>query len=408
MKILYVTTAWTGLSDIIFKGKVDAEGMPAFIKPLKELINRGNEIDIILIHNLKPYPEYNIKVKWINESQIIGQVYWKHNYLKRINSIYKLKTCINNAIKSKNYNFIYGQGTSADIARVIAQKNKIPFGHRLYGTFLYDYIDKNNKLSAFIFHNLEYRAFKSKKSFLLVTNDGSKGDYAVKKINNNYYPYEFRFWLNGINHMPDISPEALERKIEDFDKTPFLFYVARLDRWKRQDYAIKILKELNNRGINIKLYIAGQRVDEKYYNELKQLIVNLKLEDKVIFLGAIGRNEINFMSKAAIASFSLYDMCNLGNVFHEMLSAGAVIISRNDGSLDDFIVNGYNGFLIDNIDDGVNCVIKVLNDPGYRRSIRNNAIYTSRNKMKTWEERVDDEIKLIEKYANSDKRASYE
>ena len=60
MKILYVTPLWTGLKDILFNGFEEARGMPAFIKPLKELISRGHEVDLFLIHNFKKYPKYNL------------------------------------------------------------------------------------------------------------------------------------------------------------------------------------------------------------------------------------------------------------------------------------------------------------------------------------------------------------
>ena len=93
----------------------------------------------------------------------------------------------------------------------------------------------------------------------------------------------------------------------------------------------------------------------------------MQLKDHVVFLNAISRDTINIMSKLAIASLSLNDMCNLGNVFHEMLSAGAVIISNNDGSLDEFIKHGENGFLINDLEEACDYIIKVMNDKEYEK-----------------------------------------
>ena len=180
-----------------------------------------------------------------------------------------------------------------------------------------------------------------------------------------------------------------------------MFYVARIDKWKRQDEAIKILKLIKDSGLEMKLYIAGQIISDTYYKEIKQLIVELDLVDDVVFMGVIDRYMINIMSKLAIASFSLYDMCNLGNIFHEMLAAGAVIVSKDDGSLDYFIENRKNGFLINSNEEACESIIEIMKDKEYENSIRENAIKTSMTKMKNWEERINDEIDLIKKYAIS-------
>lgn len=401
MKILYVTTAWTGLRDILYNGSKEAKGMPAFIRPLKRLILEGNDVDIVLVHDMKEIPQYNINIDWLSYRQIIGEVYWEPKISKKYKSIIKLYRKLDKILRENKYDFVYGHGVSADVARIISDKYKVPFGQRLYGTFLNDYIIKHGLLKAKIIHFLEYKAFKSKKKFLLVTEDGSKGEEAYEKINKGKSPSEFYFWINGIEHMPKLNKEDINFKFRELGGENFLFYVARIDRWKKQEDSIKILKILKDKGYNLKLFIAGQTGNKEYLNELTSLVEELGVKDEVVFMGPISRDEINLMCKLAKASFSLYDICNLGNVFHEMLSAGAVILSKNDGSLDKFIVNGENGFLINNVEEGAENIIKILNNKEYEKTIRENAINTSVQKMRTWDERVDDEIKLIKKYSNT-------
>ncbi len=399
MKILYVTPLWTGLKDILFNGFEEARGMPAFIKPLKELISRGHEVDLFLIHNFKKYPKYNLIIDWLKKEQIVGELYWDNILIKKPSNMLKLYINILQILKVREYNFVYGHGGTAEIARKAAAKLNISFGQRLYGTFLYDYIEKNSLFKARIVRYLEYNSFKSPKSFLLVTNDGSKGDKAYNLINKNKKPCDFYFWHNGVDRFENIPNEKLMKEYAKLGNEPFLFHVARIDRWKRQDKAIRILKLLKDKNYNLKLYIAGQIISETYYEELKRLIDEMQLKDHVVFLNAISRDTINIMSKLAIASLSLNDMCNLGNVFHEMLSAGAVIISNNDGSLDEFIKHGENGFLINDLEEACDYIIKVMNDKEYEKRIREKAISTSKEKMKSWEERVGDEIELIERYS---------
>lgn len=403
MNILYVTTLWTGFAEVLFDGVVEPKGMPAFLLPLKELVNRGHNVDFILLHNNISFQNYNIKIDWIKEEQIIGQVYWNNNLIMKPINIINLYKKADNIIKNKSYDFIYAHGESATVSRLIAKKYNLPFGQRLYGTFLYDYIKKNGLIKAKIFHFLEYDAFKSEKDFLLITNDGSNGDRAYKVINKARTPSKFYFWHNGIERMHEIPREILDTEYERLNKEPFLFYVARIDRWKRQDEAIKILKMLNDRGYNFKLYIAGQIFNQKYYEELKNMIEELKLDRNVIFMGVINKEQINIMSKLSVCAFSLYDMCNLGNVFHEIFSAGGIIISKNDGSLDYFIEHGKNGFLLNDITEAPEYIETIIKDKSYEMELRFNAKSTSLNKMKTWKERINEEIELIENCNKSDR-----
>ncbi len=399
MKILYVTTAWTGLNDVLFNGVEEPRGMPAFIKPLKRLIERGHEVKFLLIHNFEKLPEYKINVNWLRKEQIIGDIRWELSLIKKPISAIKLYAMTFKLLKENKYDFVYAHGESAEPSRIAAKKLNIPFGHRLYGTFLYDYICKNGKFKASIIHYLEYKVFSSKKDFLLITNDGSNGDKAFSLINKNKEPSKFYFLYNGIDHSEEVSENILKERFLSLGATPFLFYVARIDKWKRQEDAIMILNLINKRGYNLKLYLAGQIINKDYYEELKKLIQKLGLEDNVIYMGVINREQINMMCKLAICSFSLYDMCNLGNVFHEMLSSGAVIMSKNDGSLDNFINHKENGFLLDNIEEAPDYLEQLIRDKDYERSIRENAIKVSRNKMLSWNERVDKEIEIIEGYA---------
>ena len=115
----------------------------------------------------------------------------------------------------------------------------------------------------------------------------------------------------------------------------------------------------------------------------------------MIFMGAVDKDTINFMCKTAIVSFSLYDMCNLGNVFYEMLSAGAVIVSCNDGSLDEFIANQENGFLVDSDEEAADQIENIYNYPEKADIIRKRALQTAEKFLPSWQERVDQEVDLI-------------
>ncbi len=411
MNILYVSPVFLGFDNMLLKGDTKETALPAYIYPLKALVERGNNVDIIFINgaNLLPKnPEYNIKSDWLKKCNIIDIVHWD-GFIKKFYLIHKLNKIVEKAINSNNYDFIYIHGQSGAFTMKVANKYGIPVAYRVYGlVFLYGSIKQRGILRTKLKPNLwpQYKALMLKKDFMLVTDDGSKGDYVYNVLSNGKRNCDFYFWKSGVSRFKELNDSEIKdyRDRLGIEERPFLFYFARIDSDKRQDKAIDILYKLNNKGYNFNLYIAGHVTDYKFYQKLQDKVKQLGLKDNVFFIDALDKDEINAMCKMATASFSLYDICNMGNCFHEMLSAGAVIVASNDGSLDEFIENEKNGFLIDNLQQGVDYIIKVYEDKEYEKSIRYNAVKTSRKKMKTWEERVDDEIKLIEHYAHKNRK----
>lgn len=400
MKILYITPPLYGFRECLFEGATEINGLPSFNKPLRALIEDGHEIDFILIHNTETIPNFNIKASWLNEEQIKACLYYENKLLFRFSNILKNRRIVDAILKTKKYDFVYGHGSASNVFRTIVEKHDIPFGQRLYGTFLWDNINKIGMRKTAIKHYIEYSSFKQKKSFLLVTNDGSRGDLAYKKITKGNAPYEFHYWINGVNPAPETSYESINNFKESLVNSPFIFYVARFDEWKRQEKVVRIIKILKDKNVDIHLYLAGppEKENPYYFNYIMKLISDMKLESNITYMGNVNSDTINKMCRLAVASLSLYDVCNLTNVFHEMLAAGAVVIVKNDGVVNDFIDNGKNGFLVDDEFEAAGIIEKLIHNENLKAKIRKNAIETSTNRMKTWDDRINDEIELIKKH----------
>src|SRR5690606_30759369 len=109
---------------------------------------------------------------------------------------------------------------------------------------------------------------------------GTRGNEVARILNNGRIPYELFFWLNGVRKMEGNIVENKEIKEinEIVNDEPFLLYVARIDKWKRQDEAIKIVKKLHDNNIKIKLLIIGQIYNPEYMNELKSLVDKCNLK----------------------------------------------------------------------------------------------------------------------------------
>lgn len=402
MKILCICCLWESFREVIYGGECNPNGMPASHRVLKRLLECGHDVDYIFYSY---FPEDRgkklyINSDWLKIDNIKDIIYFnKTTGFTKLYSYFKgafaLRKSVRKALNKVKYDFIFGQNPTADLIAGIANKHNIPYGCRRFGDQFYNLINTKGYLYACFTQPFEYYSYKVKKSFLVATNDGSGLDKALKIVlKNKKPPYDFYHVLNGVDKIKSgLSISDIHKKY----KTPYLLYVARITPWKRQNLAIEIVKLLKEKGIKIKLYMAGQKdISFEYYSQLMDLIKLYGIEDQVEYLGVLDQVEIYSMASNATACLSLYDISNLGNVFLEYLASGGVIISINDNSLDGLIINGENGFLIDNMQEAAEIVERLLNEPVLFEKIKSNAMHTANEKIPSWEERVNFEVGLIE------------
>lgn len=392
MRILYVTPLWSGLSDLLLKGKLAASGMPAFIQPLKILIELGHKVDFIIASPEKHF-RLNIQVDWLKNSSFYPE-YWNLQGVRRISSVIRLYRRVKHAVSNERYDFIYGHGSQGVIANIVADRMGIPSAQRLYGTFLAQEVLTKHRYYTALKHPLEYLSYQYKKSFLLVTNDGTHGDVVYKHLNRGNR-FKFCFWLNGVNSTSHNDDKCDDKNISFTEK--FIFYPARIDSWKRQDLAVEALRYLHDMGHkDVKLYFAGHMNDFDYWGKIKSELARLKLTDAVEYLGPVSKRELYHAYCNAICVLSFYDISNLGNVFIEALEAGAIIVSLKDRSLDDIIMTGKNGFLVNDMKEAAVCINDLICNPLQCVNIANAAKETSQEYFMTWNDRAMKEIEQIE------------
>lgn len=400
MNILYVTPLVRGFEDIL-KGDKEAKGLPTFILPLKQLIEDGNDIDIILISNYKE--GFNINVDWITEKNIIANI---NNDLvsgdkisRFFNTIKSFVIGINTvkkSIKNKKYDLIYCHGTAAVIGNIVANWYKVPCAYRLYGTYeAYQDIQKYGKIVAAIKNYKLFLIFKLKKAFMLMTDDGSCGDKVYKIWGRKHEKYPFHFWVNGVD---------IERgdEIEDVGKIPqclYLFMAGRVEEGKGQKNGAKILIDLHKKGIKVHLYIAGHIDDIHYVDEIKEILRKEDLLDYIHFMGPISRRYLKKMSYYSLTSILCQKVSNNGSVFYEMFSSGALITAIDSGALSKYSTPNKNIFIVKDIASAVNTILKI-NDmtKDVKKEMQESAIQEASDLMKSWKVRIDDEVKVIYNY----------
>lgn len=383
MRILYVTPLYSGTENVIRNNSKEYTGLPSFVKIIQELRLNGHHIDFIV---LDQQTEVNKQIQKITDD--VYYINWKSNNFKKIFSLIKK---MRDLIKDREYDFVYGHGSIGALTSIIANIYKIPTGQRLYGVYpILKNINKGKSaFTLFLGQPLYYLTFKLKKKFLIVTNDGTQGDYVNKKINKSRKEkFQFYFWTNGVDDL------HYNDKLNNIDEK-FIFYPGRISEQKQQVKVLDVIENLKRQGINIKFYFAGT-TDTSYYNEVIEEVHKRDLTDNAIFLGPMNREEMAFLYKNSIATVLLYDISSRGNTALEALRCGSLIITYNNNGLDEFIENEINGFLVNNPIEVSKIIDGILNNTFNLNEMKKRAKETADSILETWDERAKKEVRLIE------------
>lgn len=399
MKVLYVMPLVLGLEDIL-KGDKEAKGLPSLMLPIEKLLEQKHDVDVILISDYQG--EYHIRDPKLKSMIILANI---NNDLVRVKKIKKVFRLIKSgiqefravcsALKSNSYDVVFCHGTAAVIGNIVANVKRVPCVYRLYGTVgLFSDLCKYRGVIGIIRNPIYYVIFKLQKYCIIGTDEGSHTDrvYDLWKPKRN--PYPFYHWLNGVDIQ---NIDEIKNTSYEIPGTSYLFMAGRVTDVKNQAYAIRILHDLDKKGIRIDLYFAGH-IDDRYYPKLQKMISEYKLDGQVHFMGPIPRDYLKLMGYHAKACIICDDFCQNGNVFYELYSTGSIIVSVDDGSLDRFVSKGKSAFLAKNITGAVECVIQAINlSDRSREEMRKIAIKKSTETLSTWDERVEKEIDILKK-----------
>lgn len=400
MKILYVTGLSAPVRDML-TGKKEHEITHAaqFFHPWYKLVKKGHHVDFVIASNFNE--EINIAVDWFTEENIYANVYdpaselpWYRRIFRRIRRFSKLLYYTNRAVSENKYDFIYCHSYYEGLAgNIIANLRGIPCGMRSMGTMLNEDFKKYGIYITALKRPIEFIMFKMNKEFFIMTDDGTKGDLVYEQWKPKPEKYDFYFWKTGISikTIDELNP------VLDIPEHDYLFFAARFDNWKRHDRIIKILYNLHQKKKFLHLYFAGGVVYNSYFDEIKNIVKKYHLEEYVHFLGPINQDDVKNYAYNAIANPLMYDVSNLGNVFFEIFSVGSIVIGLNDGSLNDYIIDKENGFIVDDEEEACVIIEKLLQDKDKTQRIRENAINYAKQNVLSIDKRFDMEVDLIEK-----------
>lgn len=131
-----------------------------------------------------------------------------------------------------------------------------------------------------------------------------------------------------------------------------ILHVGRISFEKEIDMAIRAMTD-----IDAELIIVGNGPQKK---ELEELVMNLKLEDKVKFLGFVPDEDLPYAYANANMLISCSAFETQGLSVLEAMSSGLPCVCRNARAFKDIIKDGENGFLFDGEQDCYDAIMKGL------------------------------------------------
>jgi glycosyltransferase involved in cell wall biosynthesis len=400
MKILYVTGMGVPLQDILSGKRVEeVTHSPGFFQPWYRLALRGHQVDFVVTSNFDAICDIN--VDWFKKENLKINIYdptVEMSILRRIprrlGRLFRLIYHVNKALREDDYDFVicwaFFEGF---VGNILANLHGVPCGMRAMGTLLMPEMRKRGPFLTALHHPVEYFSFKLRKSFFLMTDDGTHGDQLYKAWRPSQKKYDYLFWKTGVQF------KTIDEISSEFKKpsSDYIFFAARFDPWKRHDLIVETLSKLHASGRLLHLYFAGAIQSKSYYEQVMRQIDDAELSDYVHYLGAIPADQLRLYAFHAVANIFMYDVSNLGNVFFETYTTGGVIIGKNDGSLDEYIDAGRNGFIVEDTDDASRIVEEILSRAHDVKAIKKAAIRDSRDRCISMNERFDAEVALIER-----------
>lgn len=412
MRILYIAFDNPAVETIL--GGMHDEtlsGLPAFYYPFKMLLARGCTIDLLLYSS---EPKTVVESTHFRRENLI-QIRPRHRgALGTLELPLHLAHATRQCLRAQHYDFVYGMTEGSHMAVRTAAHMGIPCALRQFGTQemanVLETIPSGwrRQLRALKDYTYITLSMRSRKNFLLATNDGSRADALYDILGVDRKKFAFYFWRSAVDipaQQPVVDMDAQGSYPQVFQPL-CLSHIGRIADVKRQDRSVRILGELHRRGYPFHLYLVGEKNGEAMYQKCLEAIAEYGVADYVHVTGSQPQSVCRQYARNALATL-LPGEWNRVNIFYEVMGEGCVVLTNNNHSVDEFIDRGNNCLVYDTEAEAAEQLIALLNDPQRAQRIRANAHRTAIEQFLTLEKRFGMEAQLVMDTASGNDTAHY-
>lgn len=176
---------------------------------------------------------------------------------------------------------------------------------------------------------------------------------------------------NSVFYLPIPFEKKLCQKSDP--KEGKLLFVGTIEKRKGLKYLIDAMAFVKDAGVSCTLDVVGKVTDEIYFENLKQLVKEYRLD--VIFHGFISLEQ----KEKLYASADIFVFPSLlegyGMVLMEAMGYGLPIVAFHNSAMPYSVENGVNGYLADNLNSKhfAECIIRILSDRTLRAKLSKGA-----------------------------------
>lgn len=238
--------------------------------------------------------------------------------------------------KKEQFTGMWGMMTYMSIPIVLARffGVRIPYAMTLQDGDPYDKVF--NRLSIKPFISIIDRGFRDATVFQVISEflgtwpalRGYQGEVVLIRNGANPKNFEIGYSEEKLNE--------IKKSVGKKDGETYLFIAARLEYQKGIDNVIRALTELPS---SVKFLIAGGGSEEQM---LRELTKELALEERVVFLGALERDDVPKYRNTVVSDIFVHPSRSegLGNSVLSAMAGRLPVIATQVGGLADFIFDG--------------------------------------------------------------------
>lgn len=222
----------------------------------------------------------------------------------------------------------------------------------------------------------------------------------LKNDINMFIPDERLFVLP--NCIPDTSAEMHSSKYkEKDDRFVQILYLSNLVPSKGPMEFLKAAKRIVACSDCVKFVLAGPYLDMSFHKEIQKFIVDEDLKGYIDMPGAVyGDEKEDLFRESDIFIYPTYfDLEAFPLVNIEAMRAGLPIVSTNEGSIPEAVIDGLNGYIVDpkNIEQIADRALKLINDKNLRNKmgIAGRNIYEKSFAVDIYEKKLKDAISFF-------------
>lgn len=299
----------------------------------------GLEYSIVKYKSEGIDPRKSIKSKFLNFLRVLNKDFLNRIALKKLQKIVRLH----------NITIIHSNSSVVGIGEELAKKENIR-----HVWHLREYIDLDHGMDVFGgIQKLKNRIKKSDK--VISISEGILKHFGVQ--NNSIVLYN--------------SVRKIANSFQSKTKSNYFLFCGSLVKNKGIEEAIQSFYNVFQYNNNLKLCIAG-KAEYKYEMYLRSLVLQLKIEDNVEFLGF--RKDTDILMSNALALLMCSKNEALGRVTIEAMLNSCLVIGFNNAGTAELIKDGLTGLLYNDIEELTNHMVKIANDEmGNFEQIRLNA-----------------------------------